>query len=96
MRPTNESPLGEVIRRMMEKYDLTEGLLNERITELWHSTVSEAVSNRTRHIRFSSGILTIGLNSSVLSHELSMMREDLMNELNNKLESPVIQEIRIQ
>lgn len=96
MRPTNETPLGEVIRRMMEKYELTEGMLNERIQSLWHSTVSEAVSRRTSHIRFSSGILTVGLNSSVLSHELTMMREELMNELNSKLESPVIQEIRIQ
>ncbi|MFM9007131.1 MAG: DUF721 domain-containing protein, partial [Bacteroidota bacterium] len=96
MRPTNENPIGDVIRKMMDKYELTEGVLNERINLLWHETVNDAISRRTVYIRFSQGILHITMNSSVISHELSMMRDELLNELNGKLESPVIREIQIQ
>ncbi|MCE2845898.1 MAG: DUF721 domain-containing protein [Sphingobacteriales bacterium] len=96
MRPTNESPIGDILQKMMDKYELTEGVLNQRITLLWHETVNEAISRRTVYIRFSQGILHITMNSSVISHELSMMREELLNELNGKLESPVIREIQIQ
>ena len=90
MRPTNESSIKEVIREMLKKYELDDGLWSAKIVEAWGNTMLPAVVQRTNSINFRNGVLSVYLNSSVLKNELSMVRQDLIQQLNEALGEEVI------
>jgi hypothetical protein len=90
MRPTNESSIKEVIREMLKKYELDDGLWSAKIVEAWGNSMLPAVVQRTNSINFRNGVLSVYLNSSVLKNELSMVRQDLIQQLNEALGEEVI------
>ena len=93
MRPGNETSLSEVIQEMMKKYGLEEGLWNSKIRDAWQDCISPAVVQRTTRLSYSNGELLVFLNSSVLRKELDLMKEDLLQSLNQHLGTPIIQSI---
>jgi hypothetical protein len=90
MRPTNESSIKEVIREMLKKYELDDGLWSAKIVEAWGNSMLPAVVQRTNSINFRNGVLSVYLNSSVLKNELTMVRQDLIQQLNEALGEEVI------
>lgn len=94
MRPTNESSLGDVIKDMLRKYELENGLWNEKIKEAWDKCVAKPIAQRTLSIKFIEGVLTVNLNSSVVRNELELLKSDLIISLNNELKQDVINEIK--
>ncbi|MFN8152979.1 MAG: DUF721 domain-containing protein [Bacteroidia bacterium] len=95
MRPTNENSLGEVIREMMKKYQLEDGLWSARITEAWGSCMLPAVVQRTNSVSYKNGQLVVHLNSAVLKQELTLIKKDIIAELNQELREEVILEMII-
>ena len=93
MRPGNETSLSEVIQEMMKKYGLEEGLWNSKIMDAWQQCLAPAVVQRTNRLSYSNGELLVVLNSSVLRKELDLMKEDLLQSLNQHLGTPIIQSI---
>lgn len=94
MRPTNESSIKDVIREMLKKYQLDDGLWSAKIVEAWGNTMLPAVVQRTNSIHFKNGVLTVHLNSSVLKNELTMVRQDLIEQLNEALDEQVVLDLQ--
>ncbi len=95
MRPTNENSLGEVIREMMKKYQLEDGLWSARIVDAWGKSMLPAVVQRTNSLQFKNGQLVVHLNSAVLKNELNHIKQDLMDQLNAELGEVVVLEMLI-
>ncbi|MBK7964222.1 MAG: DUF721 domain-containing protein [Bacteroidetes bacterium] len=94
MRPTNESSLGDVIKDMLRKYELENGLWNEKIRDAWDKCVAQPIVQRTLSMKFMEGVLTVNLNSSVVRNELELLKNDIITSLNNELKKEVIIEIK--
>lgn len=94
MRPTNENLLGDVIKDMLRKYELENGLWNEKIKEAWDKCVAKPIVQRTVSMKFMEGILTVNVNSSVVRNELELLKSDIMVSLNSELKQDVITEIK--
>jgi Dna[CI] antecedent, DciA len=94
MRPTNENSLGDVIKEMLRKYELENGLWNEKIRVAWDKCVAKPIVQRTISMKFIEGILTVNLNSSVVRKELELLKSDLIISLNTELKQDVITEIK--
>ncbi|MFN0187683.1 MAG: DUF721 domain-containing protein [Bacteroidia bacterium] len=94
MRPTNENSLGDVIKEMLRKYELENGLWNTKIRDAWDKCVANPIVQRTLSMKFMEGILTVNLNSSVVRNELELLKKDLITSLNLELKQDVIIDIK--
>ena len=94
MRPTNEKSLGDVIKDMLRKYELENGLWNAKIRDAWDKCVAKPIVQRTVSLRFMEGTLTVNLNSSVVRNELELLKTDIITTLNSELNQEVISEIK--
>jgi len=94
MRPTNESSIGDVIKEMLRKNDLENGLWNTKISEAWGKTIAKPILQRTLKIKFLEGNLFVTLNSSVLRNELELMKDEIIKSLNMELKEEVVRDIK--
>lgn len=71
-----------------------EGKLNEvGVVSSWESVVGKSISIHTKKIYVKSRVLYVQLDSSVVRNELLMLKQPLIQKLNEKVGSEVIKEI---
>jgi predicted nucleic acid-binding Zn ribbon protein len=93
MRRSKTISLGEAIHDYVKEMNL-EGKLNEvGLINSWEEVVGKAISSRTSKIYIKDKILYINLNSSVVRNELLMLRQELIEKLNQKAGTEVIKDI---
>jgi predicted nucleic acid-binding Zn ribbon protein len=93
MRRSKTISLGEAIKDYVKEMNL-EGKLNETgLINSWEEVVGKAISSRTSKIYIKDSVLYIHLSSSVVRNELMMLRQELMEKLNQKAGTVVIKDI---
>ncbi|NMC81226.1 MAG: DUF721 domain-containing protein [Armatimonadetes bacterium] len=92
--PADFRNLGDLIREGLRRRDLEAGVLQARAVSMWERVVGETVAAATRAESIRDGVLWVVTKSSAWSHELSMMREELVKRLNAELGSEVVTDIR--
>ena len=93
MRRSKTISLAEAIQDYIREMKL-EGKLNEvGLINSWEETVGKAISSRTSKIYIRDHILYVHLSSSVVRNELMMLRQALMEKLNEKAGTEVIKDI---
>jgi predicted nucleic acid-binding Zn ribbon protein len=93
MRRSKTISLAEAMQDYIKEMNL-EGKLNEiSLINSWEETVGKAISSRTSRIYIKDRVLYVHLNSSVVRNELLMLRQALLEKLNEKAGSEVIKDI---
>ena len=93
MRRSKTISLAEAIKDYLKEMNM-EGKLNEvGLINSWEEIVGEAISSRTSKIYIRDHVLYINLNSSVVRNELLMLRQELIEKLNQKAGTEVIRDI---
>jgi predicted nucleic acid-binding Zn ribbon protein len=93
MRRSKTISLAEAMQDYIKEMNL-EGKLNEvHLIGSWEEIVGKAIASRTSKIYIRDQILYIHLTSSVVRNELFMLRQVLLEKLNEKAGSEVIKEI---
>jgi len=93
MKVSNDRPLGEVIRELIETYHL-EGKLNEiKIIHSWEKVVGTPITKYTKNIYIHKGKLFVKLDSPALKNELSYNASVIIERLNAEVGSKVVEEI---
>jgi predicted nucleic acid-binding Zn ribbon protein len=93
MRRSKTISLAEAIKDYVREMNM-EGKLNEiGLINSWEEIVGKAISSRTSKIYIRDHVLYIHLNSSVVRNELLMLRQELMEKLNQKAGTEVIRDI---
>lgn len=93
MRRSKTISLAEAMQDYIKEMNL-EGKLNEiGLINSWEETVGKAISSRTSKIYIKDQILYVHLNSSVVRNELLMLRQVLLEKLNEKAGTEVIKDI---
>lgn len=83
-RSSNESPLKELIDKLMKAYQL-DGKLNEMtVLEAWPEMMGIAVANRTVDLKIRNKTLYITMDSSVMRDELAHGKTIILHRVNEK------------
>lgn len=85
-----DSPLNEFLRQA----GLETPLLQRRLIASWPEVVGDYISQQTGDIVIKNQTLVVKIFSPALRQELSMYSTKLTENLNNKVGSPVISNIR--
>lgn len=81
--------LGDVISRLGLRRDLDD----YRIFEAWDRVVGKHIAKHAQPVRLDARRLVVHVRSAVWLHELSLMRDDLRQRINEWMEREIVTEI---
>lgn len=93
MRKTNDKPIKEAIEQMLRVYKLKRKFDETSLVASWPEMMGPAVANRTRQLYIREKKLFIRVESSVLKNELVMIRSQILEKMNERAGSQVLEEI---
>jgi predicted nucleic acid-binding Zn ribbon protein len=93
MRRSKTISLAEAIQDYIKEMHLERKLNEIGLINSWEETVGKAIASRTTRIFIKDQVLYVHLNSSVVRNELLMLRQSLMDKLNEKIGAEVIKDI---
>ena len=92
-RTSNETPLGQVIDKLMKAYRLDGKLKELDVLEAWPEMMGIAVANRTKELFIKNKVLHIHLDSSVMRDELAHGKQIIIHRVNEKAGFEMITDI---
>jgi predicted nucleic acid-binding Zn ribbon protein len=93
MRRSKTISLAEALKDYVREMNMEDKLNEIGLINSWEETVGKAISSRTSDIYIKDKVLYVKLNSSVVRNELLMLRQALLEKLNEKAGSDVIRDI---
>ncbi len=85
----------ELMKLFIKENNLTKGLRQVNIEELWKKEMGKGVTGYTDKLVLKGDTLIVYLNSSVLREELSYGKEKIIKMLNEALGEELIKKIRL-
>jgi predicted nucleic acid-binding Zn ribbon protein len=96
MRKSNTRKIGEVILECLRDMQIERKLKEVNLISQWESLMGRTVAVRTDKIYIRNRILYIHVTSSVLKSELLMMRQDIIDRLNENAGELMVEQIVIR
>jgi hypothetical protein len=96
MRRSNTQNIGEVLKAYLKALDIDHKLDEVRLIDSWPLVVGQALAKKTSRLYVKNRVLFVYTDSSVVRSELMLIREGLVNALNNKAGASVIDELVIR
>lgn len=93
MRRSKTISLAEAMQDYIREMNLGEKLREAGLINSWEETVGKAIASRTKKIFIKDKVLHVHLSSSVARSELLMLRQALLEKLNEKAGDEVIRDI---
>ena len=93
MKRRQEEQVGDVIRQFMRAEGIETPYNEFRIVQAWPEVMGPGVNRCTDKIYVKGGVLYVHLTSSVLRHELFLLRQRLIQRLNDYVGAQVITKI---
>ncbi len=94
-RHNESNSIEDLMKIFIKENNLTKGLQQVSVEELWVEQMGSGVANYTNKIVLKGNQLNVYLNSSVLREELSYGKEKIINILNEALGEELIKSIRL-
>lgn len=83
-RSSNETPLSEVIDKLLRAYRLDGKMKELDVIEAWPEMMGIAVANRTKEITIRNKVLYLAMDSSVMRDELAYGKQIIIQRINEK------------
>ncbi len=93
MYSKNEITLGEAIRAYLKAMGLDKKLKERNLINSWEEIMGKAVARATNDIVLHNQVLFVRLNSSVVRHQLQMMKSGIIDALNRKAREILVRDI---
>jgi predicted nucleic acid-binding Zn ribbon protein len=93
MSRTNDKPLKDAIEQMLQVYKLRRKFDETSLIVAWPEMMGKAIANRTKDIFIRDRKLFIRLESAVIRNDLMMMRSNIIEKMNEKAGSSIIDDI---
>jgi predicted nucleic acid-binding Zn ribbon protein len=93
MGRTNDRSLKDAIEQMLQVYKLRRKFDETSLIIAWPEMMGKAVANRTKDIFIRDRKLFIRLESAVIKNELLMMRSNIIEKMNERAGTSIIDEI---
>jgi len=95
MQGDNNRPLKEWLQVFAQSPQLRAKLYQTRVEKMWGELMGPLVSGYTRRIKLDEHVLLLFIDSASLKSELSIMRENIRNLVNERLGEDFVREVRI-
>ena len=96
MRKSETQKLGEIIREYLEQMMIDKKLKEVSTIRSWEELMGKPVAERTRNIYVKNKTLFIELKSSVLRNELIMMRQAIIDKINERAGEKIIEKMVVR
>ncbi len=93
MRRKNTEKLGNILTRVLKKNDLEEKLYQRKVINSWQEVLGKNINYHTTKLEFDNRVLYVYVSSSVIRHELFLMKQNIKNSLNRHVGSDVVKDI---
>lgn len=92
-RTDNTITLKQAIDKLLQTYQITSKMDEISIQKEWEKLMSPAIVKRTKQISLKKDVLHVQIESSVLRHELTFIKQKIIKKFNKRLGKNLIKEI---
>ncbi len=96
MEKKDAQHIKEVISQILKNQHLDHKMLESRVVRSWEKVIGRTVARATTQIFMHQGTLYVSINSSVMRNELLMLKDKIMNALNQEVGHVVVTAIVIR
>jgi len=96
VRKSNTQPIHDVIRELLRELNIDKKLKEVGLVSEWETLMGKTVAVRTSRIYIRNRILYVTVTSSVLRNELLMMRQDIVNKLNERAGEVLVEQMVVR
>ena len=93
MRKANDKSIKEAIENMLNVYKIKRKYEETSVVAHWSDLMGKSVANRTKEIYIYEKKLFLRMESSVIKNEIQMMHSQIIEKINEKAGSVLIEEI---
>lgn len=93
MRRSETVNIRVVIEAFLKEQGLEDKMSENRLLNSWEELLGKTIAKSTRNLYIKDQILFVNLRSSIVRHELLMIKDDLINKLNEKAGRKLIRDI---
>ena len=88
-------PISGVLPALLRDLGLEAGIMGWRAVREWPDAVGPRVARRARAVSFQEGTLIVEVEGSAWLQELSMLKRDLVRQVNGRLGGPHVRDLRL-
>lgn len=92
-RNSNESPIGDVLKQIIQLNRLQPGMDQISVKEAWVSLMGNGVNSYTKNVVLKGHTLYVELSSAVLREELSYGKDKIIKMINEELRRDIVKEV---
>ena len=96
MRKNETRPVGEIIKDCLDDLKISRTLKEKRIVSQWGNMLGKTVASRTKQVYIKDRTLYVYLTSSVVRSELLMMRQTILDKMNEVAGEKIIDSVVIR
>ena len=93
MRKSETQKISDVLKQFRQESNLGPKLLETQLVNNWGTMLGPTIASATQRLYISNRVLYVSIESSVIRHELFMMRTQLQDALNKSVGAKVIDNI---
>ena len=93
MKRTEAKNVGQIINDLLKKENLDVALDEHRASALWPQIVGDGINRYTISRSVRDGVMTVRLSSASLANELMLIRDSIIQRINEALGRDIIHEI---
>ncbi|HEX8270345.1 MAG TPA: DUF721 domain-containing protein [Flavobacterium sp.] len=92
-RLSNESPIGDVLKEIIQINKLQPGMDQISVADAWKNLMGNGVNTYTRNVVLKGSTLYVELTSSVLREELSYGKDKIIKMINEELRREIVKAV---
>ena len=96
MRRSETSSIKDLVNALMKRYGVDEKIAENRLIMAWEEVLGKTVGKYSRNLYIRNRKLYVTVNSSIVKVELQMIKDQLINRLNEKAGKDIIDQIIIR
>lgn len=93
MRKTETQPIASVIKDYLKENKFDRKLAEVDVVSSWEKIVGRPIARATTSVSIKDCTLHLHMNSSIVRHELMMMKSDLMRAINERAGFEIVKDI---
>jgi predicted nucleic acid-binding Zn ribbon protein len=93
MRRRNAQSLGDILQELLKENKLDTRLFEVKLVNVFPEVVGQAIASHTSNLYVKNQVLYAKIDSSIIRHELLLMKAKLVDQLNEAVGKEVIRDI---
>ena len=93
MRKTNDKSIKDAIEQMLNVYKLKRRFDETSVVAHWPDIVGKPMANRTKELFVRDKKLFLRTESSVVKNQMVLMRQQIIDKINDEAKSVIVEEI---